>query len=109
MPQDLPVTAIAAIPNTAPNVVPQDRATEAPVPVAPSSRPFPNPSLRLDAGLGMVVIEFRDNLGEVTNSIPSQRILEAYRAHTEPLLGSSKKPGPTTPASDDRKAPERFA
>ena len=40
----------------------------------------PNPRLRLDGSLGMVVIEFRDAVGDVANSIPSPRQMEAYRA-----------------------------
>ena len=40
---------------------------------------MPNPQLRLDAALGLVVIEFRDESGTVTTSIPSQRQLDAYR------------------------------
>jgi hypothetical protein len=58
---------------------------------APSStghgRPFPNPTLRLDATLGMVVLEFRDDQGSVKSTIPSQRVLEAYRTHSEPIPG----------------------
>ena len=43
---------------------------------------FPNPTLRLDSSLGMVVLEFHDDAGEVTRSIPSQRQLDAYRNNT---------------------------
>ncbi len=41
---------------------------------------IPNPKLRLDSSLGMVVLEFRGTSGEVANTIPSSRIIEAYRA-----------------------------
>lgn len=49
----------------------------APPPAAPAT---PNPRLRLDGSLGMVVIEFRDTVGEVANTIPSPRAIAAYRA-----------------------------
>lgn len=52
-------------------------APAAPAAVAPVT---PNPRLRLDGSLGMVVIEFRDQAGSVANSIPSPRVIEAYRA-----------------------------
>ena len=41
--------------------------------------PAPNPSLQLDVGLGLVVIEFRNDAGAVTNSIPSKRQMQAYQ------------------------------
>ncbi len=48
-----------------------------PPPAAPAT---PNPRLRLDNSLGMVVIEFRDTVGDVANTIPTERALAAYRA-----------------------------
>lgn len=56
-------------------------------PPAPSATPLANPSLVLDPGLGLVVIEFRNNAGTVVNSIPSARQLEAYRANGVPSAG----------------------
>lgn len=50
---------------------------------AVTPQPYVNPSLRLDAALGLVVIEFRDDSGTITSSIPSQRQLEAYRMHEQ--------------------------
>jgi hypothetical protein len=41
---------------------------------------MPNPSLRLDAGLALVVIEFRDDSGQVRDTIPTQAQLDAYRS-----------------------------
>jgi hypothetical protein len=38
-----------------------------------------NPTLRLDAALELVVVEYRDDRGTITTSIPSQRALAAYR------------------------------
>jgi len=40
----------------------------------------PNPRLRIDRDLGMVVIEFRDAAGRVSVSLPTPREIEAYRA-----------------------------
>ncbi len=40
---------------------------------------LPNPSIRMDPALGIVVLEFRDQRGAV-RSIPTERELEAYRA-----------------------------
>jgi hypothetical protein len=48
-----------------------------PPPAAPAT---PNPRLRLDGSLGMVVIEFRDAVGDVSNTIPTPRQIAAYRA-----------------------------
>lgn len=52
------------------------------VPAAPAALApvTPNPRLRLDGSLGMVVIEFRDEAGSVADTIPSPRVIEAYRA-----------------------------
>jgi hypothetical protein len=51
--------------------------------------PVVNPSLHLDPALGLVVLEFRDEAGQVTGSIPSQRQIEAYhRASGQSVPGS---------------------
>lgn len=39
----------------------------------------PNPRLRLDPALGIVVMEFLDPSGKVERSAPSEAQLEAYR------------------------------
>jgi hypothetical protein len=54
-------------------------AAEAKLVAAAPSLVEPNPSLQLDPALGLVVIEFRNNTGTVTDSIPSERQLEAYQ------------------------------
>jgi hypothetical protein len=63
---------------------------------AANPSPIPNPSLRLDPALGLVVIEFRNHAGVVSRSIPSQRELEAYQkwamTHAGPALGKAQKP-----------------
>ncbi len=48
---------------------------------------LPNPRLTVDAGLNRVVLEFFNSAGVLTNSIPSQKQLEAYR-----LAASSGQP-----------------
>src|SRR5258707_215724 len=45
----------------------------------PTQLPITNPSFRLDPALGLVVIEFRNDAGAVTSSIPSERQLQAYQ------------------------------
>jgi hypothetical protein len=50
----------------------------------------PNPTLRLDPALGLVVIEFVSKSGAITSSIPSQRQLTAYQD------GTANPPGAQT-------------
>ena len=57
--------------------------------------PAVNPSLRLDPALGLVVLEFRDETGQVTGSIPSQRQIEAYHR-----AGGQSVPGSQTTTSE---------
>jgi hypothetical protein len=38
-----------------------------------------NPSYVLDLGLGLVVLQYHDNSGDVISSIPTERQLQAYR------------------------------
>jgi hypothetical protein len=45
----------------------------------PSSPAMPNPALRLDPGLGLVVLQFRDDRGEIVATLPTERELAAYR------------------------------
>lgn len=82
MPNDLTIKAVAAVTGASENSADPRAGTPmppAPAPLEQGAGPMPNPQLRLDAALGLVVIEFRDNSGTVTTSIPSQRQLEAYR------------------------------
>ena len=60
---------------------PMATARESPPQVGPAPAPSPitNPSFRLDPALGLVVIEFRNDAGAVTTSIPSERQLQAYQ------------------------------
>jgi hypothetical protein len=49
-------------------------------PLPDTSKPMANPTLRLDPGLALVVIEFRDGAGKVRETIPTEAQLDAYRA-----------------------------
>src|ERR1700733_3527174 len=72
------------------------------VPLAPEAKPvqlYVNPSFRFDPTVGLVVIEFHDNTGAVSNSIPSQRQLEAYRTGQKTPPG---EPAPTPQATDGK-------
>ena len=86
MPSDLTVSAISApasdtTPRNQSSLAPPPQPAPSPAAAAPDS---PNPTLRLDPSLGIVVIEFRSNSGLVTNSIPSERQLAAYHQHGMP-------------------------
>jgi hypothetical protein len=73
------------------NVAPAPAAAAKPVPL------FVNPSFQFDSTVGLVVIDFRDGNGTVTNSIPSQQQLDAYRSHLATPPGEG--PPPVTQSS----------
>ncbi len=86
--------------------VPPRPAVPVQVPAAPEAKPvqfFVNPSFRFDASINQVVIEFHNDVGKVTNSIPSQRQLQAYRSHQEVPPGEAQATNPLQPV--DGKAP----
>jgi hypothetical protein len=66
-------------------------------PAIAATEPVPNPTLELDAALGLVVIQFRNDSGAVTNSIPSQQQLDAYRLWQEARVGPPPNLGAATP------------
>jgi hypothetical protein len=61
------------------------------VDIKPVTPVEPNPSLELDPALGLVVIQFRNDSGAVTDSIPSERQLAAYQRWATTQFG----PAPT--------------
>jgi hypothetical protein len=64
----------------------RSNASAAPQAAAAAAQPaqvFVNPAFRFDPSVGMVVIEFHDDSGKMTNSIPTERQLQAYRTHQE--------------------------
>jgi hypothetical protein len=107
MPNELIVGAIQ--PMTGPVEKPTEPKSE-PFVASPAASPaessqlFVNPTLKFDSTLGLLVIEFRDSSGNVSTSIPSQRQLEAYRLHEQPLPGH-KQPV----AHDEASVPVRGA
>ena len=59
---------------------------------AASKRPLFNPSLHVDVALNLVVLQFVDDNGDVTNSIPSPKQLKAYREHLpDPAAAAAAK------------------
>ncbi len=108
MPGDLAVSSPASfVPTTTTTTVGGSAAAAPPAPArageasvggaaeAGSGKPsLPNPSLRLDSQLGLVVIEFRNDSGMVTESIPTQRQLQAYRDSER--TGSNTSAAPVT-------------
>ncbi|MDE2005434.1 MAG: hypothetical protein KGI51_02610 [Rhodospirillales bacterium] len=46
--------------------------------------------MRLDAGLGLVVLEFHGASGAVTSTIPSAQQIAAYRRWQEASLGGAR-------------------
>jgi hypothetical protein len=65
--------------------------------LAPAASPITNPSLRLDAALGIVVIEFRNDSGAITTSVPSQHQLQAYQRWAQTHSGLTPHDGAMTP------------
>jgi len=58
----------------------------------PAAPPILNPTLRLDGALGLVVIEFRNDSGAITTSMPSQRQLQAYQRWNATRVGPTPVP-----------------
>lgn len=64
-----------------------------------------NPTLRLDPALGLVVVEFHNDRGELTTSIPSQYMLQAYQRWNDTHFGPAP-PGTTSTVADSQPSPE---
>ena len=98
MPNDLSIQAVSPLRGAGDTAVPQREAASAPVPAPEAAKPaklYANPDFHFDAAAGLVVIEFRNDTGTVTDTIPTQRQLDAYRSHQD-------TPGePTPPKSPD--------
>jgi hypothetical protein len=79
-----------------PRPVSQPRREAGPVPdaagAAPPSPPLLNPRLRIDAALNLVVLEFRDDAGAVSRSIPTAREIDAYRSGADPRPDAPAQP-----------------
>jgi hypothetical protein len=100
MPNDISVQAVAVARTGSDNAAdPKMAAASALPPQAepvPAPSPIVNPTLRLDAALGLVVIEFRNDSGAITTSIPSERQIEAYQRWEATQFG----PTPAVPSHD---------
>jgi hypothetical protein len=80
-----PLAPSIAAPDPPRPVAPQADMAESKVPQSPG----PNPALRVDPQLGIVVLEFQNAQGKTTSSLPTERVLAEYRrsghaAGTEP-------------------------
>jgi hypothetical protein len=109
MAQDLTVRASAPL-NTAP-AADRARASEPPPAPPPAALVAPNPRLRIDGELGMLVIEFRDSAGEVAQSYPNPKEIEAYRVQAMAVSnGDIELPeaAKREPASPDRATSRAF-
>ena len=71
-----------------------------------AGKPMPNPTLRLDPGLALVVIEFRDGDGKVRETIPTEAQLEAYRASQRASSTPVPPPGQATVQAGPQAAAE---
>jgi hypothetical protein len=98
MSNQLSLQAVPAIPGSGENIAPSRNAAPAQTPAAKPVPLFVNPSFRFDPTVGLEVMEFHDDTGRMTNSIPSQRQLAAYRDHQATPPG---EPAPKPPQTGD--------
>jgi hypothetical protein len=114
MPNDLTVQAITAVRAASDSAdVAKTAAYEStPQSAQPATAlPIANPTLRFDPSLGLVVIEFRNDSGAVTTSVPSERQIAAYQqwqrtkfgpvpeGMPEPVANATPRPEPRAPAT----------
>jgi hypothetical protein len=83
MSNQLSIQAALSIHSPGDDAAPSRRSAPSAAPAAKPVPLFVNPSFEFDPTVGLVVIDFHNNSGAVTDSIPSQRQLEAYRTHRE--------------------------
>lgn len=81
------------------STAPTRNATPASTPAAKPVPLFVNPSFQFNSTVGLVVIDFHDTNGTVTNSIPSQQQLDAYRSHLATPPGDGPPPITQSPPS----------
>jgi hypothetical protein len=90
MPSDVSVKAVGPVLGTSENPAGPNLEKFTPPALTPPSAPpvlVISPSLRFDPASGLVVIEFHDQAGDVTTSIPTLQQLEAYRIWGRPSEG----------------------
>ena len=83
------VSSISATEATHSRSAPPARGNPASPPPPPAGKALPNPTLRFDPALAIVVIEFRDADGAVRSSLPTEQQLDAYRAWDRGTLGEA--------------------
>jgi len=108
MPNEMSIQGVTPA-ATAGDATPEPKPEAVAVPAAPRAAPstplYLSPSLQIEPGLGVVVIEFRDATGNVTDSIPSQRQLQAYRLHQATPPGLIDPTAPQPPAHPAAETP----
>jgi len=77
-----PITAVPATGTQEGTAATQVQSTTGTTSTASSKVTTANPSYVLDLGLGLVVLQYYDNNGDVTSSIPTEKQLQAYREGT---------------------------
>ena len=83
---DLSILAVPPLRGSGDTAVPQRPPASAATPAPETAQPgklYANPDFHFDPAAGLVVIEFRNESGKVTNTIPTQRQLDAYRSHQD--------------------------
>ena len=77
--QAVPVAPVARAQSPTPAASPASAASTAAQSSRSSASPQLNPGLHLDLALNLVVLQFFNAKGDVIQSIPSQKQLEAYQ------------------------------
>lgn len=104
MPNDMTISAVQAVTTNPDPSLARSPGSKRADPPPTASSPYVNPTLRLNAELGLVVMEFRDESGALTATIPSERQIEAYRTHQEQTsarLSEDTRPADRAPAQKD--------
>ena len=98
MPNDLTISGVRTLLGSTDSVEPTQQSGYGTIEPIGGGSALPNPTLRLDAALGIVIIEFRNAAGEIADSIPTQQQLEAYRLRFASTSGKDQngEPGADT-------------
>jgi len=102
MPNDLTISGIGtpvASPSGVQSCQPGSTTTSDP---KASGAPATTTALRVDGVLGILVIEFLNEAGEVSSSIPTQRQLEAYQFGLDSGTVPAPQPLPGDPATSNQ-------
>ena len=102
MANNLSILAVPPLRDSGDTAVLQRSPAFAATPAPETAKPgklYANPDFRFDPAAGLVVIEFRNDSGKVTNTIPTQRQLDAYRSHQNPPGGTQALKSPDGTAS----------